>query len=194
MSDPVASNTAAFPTMQLRSRELSARKPTRFAFRPTAEERRVIADSLGLIDLPKFGFSGEITPRGRADFVLSADLWADVVQPCSVTLAPVPAHLEERVRRQYEADFHAPETEEAEMVDDEAEPLPEVLDIAAIAAEALALALPLYPRATGAELGEAVFADQGVAPLAAADLKPFAGLAGLAEKLKNRDSGSSSEG
>ena len=49
---------------------------------------------------------------------------------------------------------------------------------------ALALALPLYPRAPGAELGQAVFAEPGTAPLKDEDLRPFAGLAGLKAKLE----------
>ena len=62
--------------------------------------------------------------------------------------------------------------------------MPESIDVAAIGIEALALALPLYPRARGAEFAEAVFAAPGVAPLKSEDLKPFAGLAALADKLK----------
>ena len=153
-----------------------------------------VADSLGLIELPGLTFVGEIRPTGRRDFTLEAQLTARAVQPCSVTLAPVPCQLEEVVRRRFDADFTAPETEEAEMVDDEVDPMPEIIDIAAIAAEALALALPLYPRAKGAELGEAVFAAPGTQPLAAADLKPFAGLAALADRLKKPDSDPSSQG
>ena len=37
----------------------------------------------------------------------------------------------------------------------------------------------------GAALGEAVFAAQGVAPLRDEDLRPFSGLASLAERLKS---------
>lgn len=191
---PPATPPEGLPSMPFRSAQLSARKPTRFAFRPDAEGRRAIADALGLIDLPALSFEGELRPSGRSDFTLEAQLVARAVQPCSVTLAPVPARIDEPVRRRYETDHHTPTTEEAEMVDDETDPLPEVVDVAAIAAEALALALPLYPRAPGAELGEAVFAAPGVAPLVADDLKPFAGLAGLAEKLKKPDSDPSSQG
>ena len=52
---------------------------------------------------------------------------------------------------------------------------------------ALALALPLYPRAAGVELGEAVFTEPGLAPLREGDLKPFAALAGLVLKAKDSD-------
>lgn len=195
-SSPLAHEAApeGFPSLPFRSAALSARKPTRFNFHPDAAGRAAIADSLGLIELPGLTFVGEIRPTGRRDFTLEAQLTARAVQPCSVTLAPVPCQLEEVVRRRFDADFTAPETEEAEMVDDEVDPMPEIIDIAAIAAEALALALPLYPRAKGAELGEAVFAAPGTQPLAAADLKPFAGLAALADRLKKPDSDPSSQG
>ena len=77
-------------------------------------------------------------------------------------------------------DVTAPEGAEIEMPEDDTqEPLPEVIDLGAVMAEALALALPDYPRAPGAELGEAVFAAPGVAALRDADLRPFAALAKL---------------
>ena len=182
------------PGLPYRTAALATRKPTRFDFRPDAAGRAAMAAALGLIELPAFRLSGEFRPVGRHDFDLVAELTAQAVQPCSVTLAPVPCSLTDRVHRRYVADHVEPEGDEVEMVDDETEPLPEVIDLAEVAVEALALALPLYPRAPGAELGEAVFAAPGVAPLAETDLKPFAGLSALAEKLKKADSGPSSEG
>ena len=173
-----------FPSQPMRRAQLSARKPTRFTFQPEAADRRAIADALGLIELSSLRFEGEFRPAGRADFTLEAHLVAKAVQSCSITLAPVPARINETVRRRYEAEFVPPDAEEAEMVDEETEALPEVLDIAAIAAEALALALPMYPRAPGADLGEAVFAAPGTTPITDADLKPFAGLAALADRMK----------
>ena len=47
----------------------------------------------------------------------------------------------------------------------------------------LLLALPLYPRSENAELGEAVFTEDGVAPLKDEDTKPFAGLAALRDRF-----------
>jgi hypothetical protein len=54
--------------------------------------------------------------------------------------------------------------------------LPAVLDLAALMTEALVLALPLYPRAPGAELGSAVFAEPGTAPMTDESARPFARL------------------
>jgi uncharacterized metal-binding protein YceD (DUF177 family) len=71
----------------------------------------------------------------------------------------VPARIDETVRRRYLADYAEPEGEEVEVPeDDSAEPMPEAIDLAEVLREALALALPPWPRAPGAELGEAVFA------------------------------------
>ncbi len=176
---------AAFPALPFRVAGLSQKKPTRFDFIPDAEGRAAVAAALGLIDLPDLRLKGEIRPAGRHDFELVADLTALAVQPCSVTLAPVETRIAEPVARRYLADFTPAEGEEVEMSDDDTtEPLPEVIDAGAVAVEALALALPLYPRAPGVELGEAVFTEPGVAPLRDEDARPFAGLAALAEKMK----------
>jgi len=50
--------------------------------------------------------------------------------------------------------------------------------------EALQLALPLYPRAPGAELGSIEAAAPGSAPLEPEARRPFAGLADL---MKEQD-------
>ena len=46
----------------------------------------------------------------------------------------------------------------------------------------------------GAEAGEIVHAAAGVAPLREADLKPFAGLASLADRLRAKDGSDAGEG
>ncbi len=172
------------PSLPFRSAAVSGRKTLRFNFRPDAAERAQIAQALDLIDLPEFTFKGDLSPSGRSDVVMRADLAAHVVQPCSVTLAPVHSTLSDQSERRFVQDYVEPDADELEIPAEDTEAMPEIIDIAAIAIEALALALPLYPRARGAEFGEAAFAAPGVAPLTSESLKPFAGLAGLAEKLK----------
>lgn len=170
-------------TLPYRSAALSDRKPTRFRLTPDADTRAAMAAALDVLAVTHFQFEGEITPSGRHDFRLKAEMQARVVQACIVTLAPVPVTLHETVNRRYSADALEPEGEEVEMLDETLDPLPEVLDVGEVALEALALALPLYPRAPGAALAETVFAAPGNAPLTDADLKPFAGLAGLKDRL-----------
>ena len=72
----------------------------------------------------------------------------------------------EEITRRYLAEMEMPKAEEVEMPeDDTVEPLPETLDLGVVIAEALALALPPFPRAEGATLGEAVFTEPGATPM-----------------------------
>lgn len=198
-----ASGTVKAPTMtdpvqrpsRFRTGGLSPRKPTRFSYRPDPEERAALAGDLDLLALHELDLTGEIRPSGRDELILDARLTARADQPCSVTLAPVPAAVDEPVRRRYVAGLDMPEGDEVEMPeDDTVEPMPEMIDLAEIAAEALALALPLYPRAPGVEFTQALHADAGVTPLSDVDVKPFSALQGLAEKLKAKDKPTSEGG
>lgn len=181
--------------LRLRTAALSHRKTTRFRWQPDAAARAALAGVLGLQAIRYLEFLGEIRPEGREDFRLEGQLVADVVQSCGITLAPVPAQIRESVLRRYLAEFTAPEGDEVEMPeDDSSEPLPATLDLPEVAAEALALALPPYPRAAGVSLGEAVFAPEGVAPLRDRDLHPFAGLAGLVARPADPEGSDGSDG
>ncbi len=176
MTDPL---TLPFPV-----RGLSPKKPTRFDLTPDAATRAQVAAALEITGVTAMQFKGELRPIGRRDVLLEAVLTARVEQPCGITLAPVFTDINEVVRRQYLADWVAPEGTEVEMPeDDTTEALPDVIDAGAVALEALTLALPAYPRAPGAALAQASFAEPGVVPLQDGDLKPFAGLAALKDKL-----------
>ncbi|MFZ1348692.1 MAG: YceD family protein, partial [Tabrizicola sp.] len=182
MTDPATPRPTRF-----RTGGLSPRKPTRFRYTPDAGDRAALAADLGLLALHRLDLTGEIRPTGRDELVLEATLTAAVDQACSITLAPVPAKLSETIRRRYVAGLDLPEGDEVEMPeDDSVEPMPEMIDLAEITAEALALALPLYPRAPGVEFAQGLHAADGVTPLSDADLKPFAGLQGLAAKLAGK--------
>ena len=162
-------------------------QPTRFDLRPGNAERTALADAMGLIELKKIRFEGQIAASSDRDWRLTAHLGATVVQPCVVTLDPVSTRIEADVTRLYLDRFSEPETgEETQMPeDDTVEPLPAVVDLAQVMAEALALNLPEYPRKDGVELPSSVFAPPGVPPLEDSDLKPFAGLADLRKKLNH---------
>lgn len=165
---------------------LSGERP--FDLRPGEEARTEMAERLGLSTLRKLRFAGRLVPEGRADWRLEAALGATVVQPCSVTLEPVTTRIDESLTRRYLARLpDLPEGEEVEMSEDDIEALPEVLDLTQVMEEALALALPLFPRAEGVELGEAVFSEPGTAPMRDEDARPFAGLADLKRKLEGDD-------
>ncbi|WP_318327232.1 DUF177 domain-containing protein [Sulfitobacter sp. D35] len=170
----------------MRVADLSQNAQTAFEIQPDAARTQDIADELGLQGLRKLSFRGAIRGEGARDWRLEATLGATVVQPCGVTLEPVTTRIDQPVTRLFQHDYTEPDEIESEMPeDDSVEPLGRWIDPAEVMVEALVLALPLYPRAPGAELGEAVYAEDGVAPMRDEDAKPFAGLAGLRDRMKD---------
>ncbi len=174
---------ADFPSQPYRAAAIIGKKPLHFTFTPDAPARAAICAHLGLLDLPELRLKGSFTPRGRGDVVLKADLQAQVVQACTITLAPVPALLTSTIARDYLHDFAENQAQEVELGPEDTDPIPEFFDVAALAVEELALCLPLYPRSDGAHLGAVQAAPAGAAPLSDDKLRPFAGLAGLAAKM-----------
>ena len=163
---------------------LKPRGDNRFVLTPPAAQRAELAASLGLLALRKLRLSGTLRAEGSDGWRLDATLGATVTQPCVITAEPVTTRIDAPVTRLFLRDF-TETTEEAEFDgDDEAEPLGEAIDLSHVLTEALALALPDYPRLPGAELGEARIAPPGSAPLRDEEVKPFAGLARLRDKLK----------
>ncbi|MGB7269276.1 MAG: DUF177 domain-containing protein [Albidovulum sp.] len=173
-----------------RRANLAQRKPTRFSLAPDAEALAAIAQALGITKICRATFKGEIRPLGRTDFGLDAVLEAEVVQPCITSLEPVVTQLRENVRRHYVADWKTPEAEEYEVPEDDSqEPLGEVIDAGQVMVEAIILALPLYPRAKGAQPIDITVSAPGTEPLTEEKLKPFAGLADLLHKPDGKSSG-----
>ncbi|MBN2742142.1 MAG: DUF177 domain-containing protein [Rhodobacteraceae bacterium] len=169
----------------MRLAELPARKPTRFDLSPDAPTRKAIAKWADILGVDALRFKGELRPNGRSDWELVATFTATVVQECVITLAPVTTEISETVSRRYLAHMEMPTDEEAEMPeDDSAEPLPSAVDLAGVALEVLELALPQYPRAPGAELGDTRITEPGAEPLDEDQMKPFANLRNL---LQSRD-------
>lgn len=178
----------ALPSLLFRVAAIAGRSATHVRFTPDPAARKAISAALGLLDLPHMQFDGEIRPSGKRDLVLSGTLTALAIQPCSVSLEPVRTRINETVVRQYLADFQIADGEEVEIPEDDTlEPLGETIDAAQVAIEALALALPLYPRAPGVDLGDVTVAAPGISPMSDADLKPFAGLAKLIDKSQSPD-------
>lgn len=172
----------------LRVSELSQSVETAFALRPDRAAMDEMARALDLSGLRKLSFEGTVTPLGQSDWQLTAHLGATVIQPCVVTLDPVTTRIDTEITRRFTADYAEPQETEIEMPEDETvEPLGAWIDPAAVMQEALALNVPDYPRKETAELGQIVHAEPGTTPMTDDDAKPFAGLAGLRQKLANDD-------
>ncbi|MCI2393339.1 DUF177 domain-containing protein [Aliiroseovarius sediminis] len=176
-------------THPLRPAKLPTGRPTAFDLTPDQSTCDAIAADLGLLGLRKLRLSGELRPLGQHDWEMTAVLGATVVQTCVVTLDPVTTRIDETVERRWLA--HMPDPEPAEEVempeDDNAEQLTETIDLGQVMVESLALALPLYPRVEGAKVDTANFAEPGITPMTDEDVKPFAGLSDLRDKLAKGD-------
>ncbi|WP_146345225.1 YceD family protein [Phaeobacter marinintestinus] len=169
----------------LRVADLQQNTPTPFALVPDANARAALAQELGISGLRKLRFEGTIKAFGKRDWALEGKLGATVVQPCVATLDPVTTRIDVPVTRVFVANMTTPEDAEIEMPeDDAAEPLGSHIDPAVVMAEALALALPLYPRKEDATIDRASYTEPGVKPMTDEDARPFAGLAGLRDALK----------
>jgi uncharacterized metal-binding protein YceD (DUF177 family) len=153
-----------------------------FDIAPTPSEAAAVARLLGAREVRKLRLHGALNRLPKGGWRLDARLGATAVQTCVVTLDPVTTRVDQPVARIF---LPAAATASAEVVvdlDDEVEPLGDRIDLGLVAIEALALALPTYPRRPGATLGLASAAGQGVAPLDEAESKPFAALAALRGK------------
>lgn len=128
-----------------------------FVVEANAEERAALARRFGLLSLEALSATGRIEPLAKGRRArLTATLQADVVQACVITLAPVPAHVEDTFSVEYDRD--APPDVGEVLFDPEGEeppdPLPEEgVDVGEAVAEHFGLALDPYPRAPGATLG-----------------------------------------
>ena len=175
---------------RLRVSDLPERVKTLFEISPDTDELAMIAQQLDLEALRKLRFAGYVEADHDNDWRLEAELGATVVQPCVVTLEPVTTRLDENVIRHFVA--HLPEDEsdadEIELPEDESiERLGREIDLEAVMIEALALVLPLYPRTPGATIENVLVTEPGATPLSDEDMRPFAGLKSLRDKLNNDD-------
>lgn len=168
---------------RLRVSQLNPRSPTELDLAPDESQRAAIAQELGLIALPRLSMTGTISPAPHGAWEMSARMTARVVQPCVVTLDPVETSLSEDVRRVYSPHATSPEGDEVEMPDPDVEPLGQTIDPGAVMVEALALALPEYPRCKDADPAAVTgILDPEADPAKDADddtRRPFAGLADL---------------
>lgn len=165
-------------------KSLPQRKPTRHQLAPNSAQLAAIAADFDLSALRKVRFDVVLTPGPGADWTLKGKLAATVVQPCRVTLDPVTTRIQEDVLRRYTDRFDEVTESEAEMdADDTLDPLPETLDLEAVMLEALALAIPAFPRVPEADSLELRAAPPGVDPLSDEAVKPFAGLADLKAQM-----------
>lgn len=169
----------------LRLADLPQRKPTAIRLAPDAAQLDALAGRLGVDALRKVVLEGSLRPGSGRDWLFDGTIGATIVQPCRVTTDPVTTRVDEAVARRYTPDIDPPTAEESEMPeDDSVEPLPVVLDLGDLLEEALALAIPDFPRAPAADELSLNAAPPGAEPLTDEAVKPFAGLADLKARME----------
>lgn len=134
-------------------------------------ERRALAKWLDLVAVDAFSAELSLAPS-VVGWTLKGRVRAEVTQSCGLTLAPLPATIDETFSIGL---MEAGETVEGEVevsLDDDAPDLIEngQIDLGHHAVEQLGLALDPFPRAPDAEF---------VAPEESAEISPFAVLKGL---------------
>lgn len=165
-------------------RTLSRKQPLTFDIAPEPDEADAIARFLGLAALPRLRFRGELMPAGDDGWRVEGRLEAELVQSCVVTLDPVSQLIDQVVARDYvPADAYRPPLELDPEAEDDPDPFADAIDPGQLAVESLALMLDPYPRAPGVPPAEYRAAPPGREPLTDSDLKPFAKLSVLKEKL-----------
>jgi uncharacterized metal-binding protein YceD (DUF177 family) len=133
--------------------------------------RRAIADTAGLVDLPRLEASFDVTRRGTDGLHVVGRVAATVVQSCVVTLEPVENQIEEAVDLTFLPDNGLAAPADGLQSLEVGEP-PEVLrdgsvDLGAIATEFLLLGIDPYPRKPGAVFDAPAREDPSSHPFAA---------------------------
>lgn len=146
----------------------------------TAPERERLAKDFGLVAIETLAGTFRVEKKGRTVHV-TGRVRAEVVQTCVVTLDPFPASIDEAVDLKFVED--SPRRFDDQEAGDEREvkldaPDPVVggrIDLGAVTAEFLALALDPYPRKPGTDFAW----GSGEGAAGEADPSPFAALAKL---------------
>lgn len=154
-----------------------------------AAQRRALAARFGILAIDMLHADVVLKPGKKSDVVVGVALSADVVQSCVVSLEPVHQHIEDRFEVVFSPDVEEPTLPETVDFDDPAVQalleLPEPLidgriDIGELVAEGVALGLDPYPRQEGVTL-------DFDAPETQERDNPFAKLAGLKDRLENKE-------
>lgn len=129
---------------------------------PSQSERAAISGWLEIEGLESLKASILITRLAENEYSYDAKFEADVVQPCVVTLAPVPAHVSGEVQRSFRVRPRSvgsrrkkpapePQVIDISILDEDGPELLDspIVDLAAPLLEELSLALDPYPRAPG---------------------------------------------
>jgi len=176
----------------VRFSEINQSKP--FDFNLTLSNQKVaeLIKRLDLLSIKKVSLVGILSPLGVDIWSLKAELRATVKQKCVISLKPVKTIVCETINRTFsptalQNTFEVDDDGSSPVIfDDTLQELNEYIDLAEIIFEELILILPLYPKIEGAELGSYSVTEPGAKPLNEENIKPFAQLSELKDKLSKK--------
>ena len=176
----------------VRFSEINQSKPFDFHLILSNQKGSELVKSLDLLSIKKVSLVGKLSPLSINEWSLKAELRATVKQKCVISFKPVQTIVCEAINRTFSPSalqntFEADDDGTSPVIfDDTLHELNDYIDLAEIILEELTLILPLYPKIEGVELGSYSITEPGVKPLTEENIKPFAQLSELKDKLSNK--------
>ena len=173
----------------VRFSEINQSKPFEFHLKLSNQKVAELIKRLDLLHIKKVSLVGRLSPISINEWSLKAEIKATVKQKCVISLEPVQTIIHEKINRTFSpsalqnASTSDDDGTSPVIFDDTLHEFNDEIDLADIIFEELTLILPLYPRFEGAELGCFSVTQPGAKPLNQEDLKPFAQLSELKDKL-----------
>ena len=177
----------------VRFADINRSKPFEFHFMLSNQKVSELIERLDLLNIKKVSLVGVLSPLSINEWSLKAKLNATVKQKCVVSFKPVQTIVNETIKRTFspsalQNNFETDDDGTSPVIfDDTLHELHDEIDLAEIIFEELTLILPLYPRFEGAKLGPYSVTEPGAKPLNEEDLKPFAQLLELKDKLLKKN-------
>ena len=176
----------------VRFSEINQSKPFDFHLTLSNQKVAVLFKRLDLLSIKKVSLVGILSPLSFDKWSLKAELRATVKQKCVISFKPVKTIVCEPINRTFSPSalqntFESDDDGTSPVIfDDTLHELNDYIDLAEIILEELTLILPLYPKIKGAELGSYCVTEPGAKPLTEENMKPFAQLSELKDKLSNK--------
>ena len=176
----------------VRFSDINQSKPFDFHLLLSNQKVSELVKRLDLLSIKKVSLVGKLSPLSINKWSLKAELRATVKQKCVISFKPVQTIVCEPISRTFSSSalqntFEADDDGISPVIfDDTLQELNDHIDLAEIIFEELTLILPNYPKIEGAELGYYSVTEPGAKPLTDENIKPFAQLSELKDKLSNK--------
>ena len=173
----------------VRFSEINQSEPFEFHLMLSNQKVSELIKRLDLLNMKKVSLLGILSPIRINEWRLKAELRATVKQKCVISFKPVQTIVHETINRTFSPSALQNISEADDdgispvIFDDTLHEFSNEIDLVDIIFEELTLILPLYPRFEGAELGSYSVTEPGAKPLNEENLKPFAQLSELKDKL-----------